>query len=111
MKALLCRTQKLNNCEILKPTRPCEGGLLISVLDEIYCAFAGFGDFCAVLRFLIGPYAPLFSVSIVLSFDKGEYMNHSRLQLTGIASHLLRLVRVSKLLVDRLKHHVQHVIL
>ena len=30
----------------------------ISVLDE-RCGFAVFGDFCAVFRLLIGPYAPL----------------------------------------------------
>ena len=53
--------EKLNNSEILKPTRLCEGGLLfrVSVLDEIYCGFAVSAIFCAVLRFLTGPYAPL----------------------------------------------------
>ena len=39
--------EKLNNSEILKPTRLCQWGLLFrfSVSDEIYCGFAVFGDF------------------------------------------------------------------
>ena len=36
--------EKLNNSEILKPTRLFEG-FRFSVLDEIYCGFADFGDF------------------------------------------------------------------
>ena len=39
-------------------------------------------------------YSKVFSVSIVLSLDKDEYMNHSRLQLTGVARHLLRLMKL-----------------
>ena len=39
-------------------------------------------------------YSKFFSVSIVLPLDKDEYMNHSRLQLTGIARHVLRLMKL-----------------
>ena len=73
--------EKLNNSEILKPTRLCQWGLLFrfSVLDEIYCGFAVSAIFCAVLRFLIGPYAPLLKVSVSVSIKtKQNIFDHTK---------------------------------
>ena len=51
------KKQRRNNNEILKPTKALSVRAFILVLGEIYCGLWFSVIFCAVLRFLIGPYA------------------------------------------------------